>query len=96
MAKLTIDITATLTAFSNYADQLGYQAVVPDQADPTITVPNPETKQAFLARNIKHIVATALAARSVEAVRTVKNDEFQAQKTTLEDKIKNAMTVTIA
>lgn len=109
MAKLNITIEAPLQAFSNYADELGYQAKVPnpdyipDEYDgeaniisPAVgesTIDNAESKQEFLSRNIKTIIATALADKAVRAVERDKQKETKDESDKLRKAIEKAITI---
>jgi hypothetical protein len=96
MAKLNIEITATVAHFSDYADQLGYMTEVSggmDEDDNPIILPNPETKQAFLGRRIKDIVAEALALPAVNNIERVKRTEAREESNTTREQIKGAIRV---
>lgn len=93
MAKLNIQIEAPVTAFNKYADELGYTSEVRNN-DATGFVPNPESKQTFLARRIKEIVAESLARYSAVAVERQKQQEYRTERENLETAIKSVTTIT--
>lgn len=78
MTQLSMTIRDSLFAkeLEAVASMYGYTATIPDPADPTLTVPNPQTKEQFLKQQVKawlrnqaveHANRTALASVSVEA-----------------------------
>lgn len=109
MAKLNITIEAPVQAFSKYADELGYQDKIPNPdyipaeygegatiVSPAIgdsTVDNPETKQLFLSRSIKTIIANALADKAVRAVERDKQKETKDESDKLRKAIEKAITI---
>lgn len=92
MATINIQITAPVSAFNTYADELGYTTEILDRNGGLI--PNPETKQQFLARRVKEITATALAGYKQRAVDATKNEEARVEKATIERQVLAAITVT--
>lgn len=97
MAKIIIQIEASVAALSRYADQLGYQPQVFDSmvnGEPQY-VPNPVTKQQFLADSIKISTRDMLAKPSLLAIDKAVNDAKLAEKETVRTQIENAITVTL-
>lgn len=98
MATLTIKITAPVASFEKYANDLGYQATVPQGLDANnlpIMVANPQTKAGYLTEKIKGIVSVALAEKTAQVIREAKEAEARTEVVTARTQIENAMTVTI-
>lgn len=99
MATLTIKITAPVSAFQDYANDLGYQATIVTGMDENampITGANPQTQAEYLTEKIKGIVSTALAEKTATAIRQTKEAEARTEIITNRTQIEGAMTVTIA
>lgn len=94
MATLNIEINAPLSAFSKYADDLGYTPQVRNN-DASGFIDNPESKQEFLARRVKEIIAEALAKYSADSIERIKRAEYKSERESLETAIKNVTTIKI-
>lgn len=98
MSQINIKITADVTEFSKFADELGYQTMVLKSPEELALLvepiaiedrlkPNPENKVQFLESYFKNVVASELykqKARVIDAqVNTAKETEKEALKNIL-------------
>lgn len=93
MPTITINITAPLAAFSEYADDLGYVSEIIEDIG-SEPIPNPENKQAFLERRMKEQVVDLLLSRKVANIQREINEAKETQKQTVRTAIENAVVVT--
>ncbi len=95
MAKINIEITATVEDFSTFADELGYMAQITTLVDnvPT-TVNNPQSKADFLQEYMKGIVVNELYRRKASVIDQQTLDTRAAEKATLKSAITSAVAVT--
>jgi hypothetical protein len=93
MPTITIQITAPLAAFAEYADDLGYVSEIVSEPglDP---IPNPESKQAFLERRLKEQTVELLLSRKAANIQREINEAKEVQKRTVRTAIENAVVVT--
>lgn len=97
MASLNITITASNSALSGFADDLGYQAQIEevDEEGVSTMVDNPESKKDYLARRVEDIVASGLTQEASKTIKQTKLAEATTEKATLLSQIKGATEVTI-
>jgi hypothetical protein len=96
MAKLTFEVTATVTEFSTFADRLGYMSVVTtglEEDGTPITAPNPESKQNFLLRVLKEQISGVFYRPLVSDIEKEVRDTREVEKETLRDNIRNRVAV---
>ena len=98
MAKVNIEVTATVAKLSEFADELGYldPIAVGAQIDgTTIMGPNPQSKQDYLAERLKAITVDSLAQVKTSVIDKEIRDQREADKAAVRDAIGNAIAVTV-
>lgn len=96
MATLRIDITAPNQALLNYAEDLGYNAVITTMVDNVpVESANPQTASQYLTEKIKGIVSVALANKSIQVIEKTKRQEARTAAVNTRTAIEGAMTVSI-
>jgi hypothetical protein len=105
MAKINIEINATLQEFSTFADELGYQTEVGKTEEELALLeepiaiqdrikPNPQTKQQFLEEYFKRITVAELFRRKALVVDNQVNQAKETEKAVLKTAIESAVGVT--
>lgn len=103
MSKINIQITADITEFSKFADELGYQTMVlksPEELSLLVEPiaiedrlkPNPENKVQFLESYFKNAVASELFRQKAKVIDGQTNALKEAEKVTLKDTLLSAVT----
>lgn len=96
MATLRIEITAPNSAFLSYAGDLGYSDTIYTIVDNApVGSPNPETPSEYLTKQIKGIVSTALANKTIQVIEETKRIEARTAAVDTRTAIEGAMIVTI-
>lgn len=94
MSTLTTVVTAPLQEFITITSELGYQEFV---TNPDLqvggTLPNPETRQAFLERYVKELIVKDFTKVKVKAIDNAIRDERIAEKEALKAAIAAAVSV---
>ena len=105
MAEINIKITASLQDFSTFADELGYQTLVPKTEDELALLPepiaiedrlkpNPQGKQEFLEDYFAKVTINELFRRKATAIDIQVNDAKNAEKESIKQAITSAVSVT--
>ena len=95
MAKINIAITATLTQFSEFADELGYMSEILD-IDTDTAIPNPQSKEDFLVEFLNKSTVDTLSAVRLRAIDQEIRDLRIADKATIVTGIEGAVNVTVS
>lgn len=97
MSTLTTTVTAPLQEFITIVDELGYQQFVgsiDSQSGLPVTIPNPESQQAFFERYVKELIVNDFTRVKIRAIDNAIRDERTAEKQALKTAIANAINVT--
>lgn len=93
MTTINIAITATLTQFSEFADELGYMSEIADaELNP---IPNPQSKEDFLVEFLNKSTVDTLSAVRLRAIDQEIRDLRIADKATIVTGIEGAVNVTV-
>ena len=106
MAKINVQITATLAEFSTFADELGYLTEVSKSPEELALLeepialedrvkPNPQSKTDFLLEYFKRITTTELARVKIANIQRQVDLAKEAEKEAMRVAISNAVTVTV-
>lgn len=93
MATLRYDITATQPEFSAFADKLGYMTTVFTE-NGGLPIPNPESRDEFIARRMKEAVDTLFYTPYVADIERQVRDERDVEKEAMRNEIRNRSSVT--
>lgn len=105
MSTINITITADVTEFSIFADELGYQTMVLKSEEELALLeepisiqdrlkPNPQTKVDFLESYFKEVVVSELYRQKARAIDGQINATKEAEKVTLKGTLASAVGVT--
>lgn len=105
MAKINIEITATLQEFSTFADELGYQTMITKSPEelalltPPIAIqdtikPNLQNKTDFLIEYFKKVTVEELARVKIANIQRQIDSAKETEKMTLKANIETAVKVT--
>ena len=105
MSKITIEITADVTEFSTFADELGYLTeVFKTPGEIALLVepisiqdrlkPNPQTKQQFLEEYFKTVVVQELYRKKAGVIDAQVNSLKEAEKASLKTVLTSVVGVT--
>lgn len=97
MSTLTTIVTAPTNEFITIVNELGYQEFVSSidsQTGLPVTIPNPESQQAFFERYVKELIVNDFTRVKIRAIDNAIRDERTAEKEALKTAIASAVSVT--
>lgn len=94
MATLNITITAGLSDFNLFADELGYNDnITTIVSNLPVISPNPQSRQQFLQEQFKKVTTDWLTSKKIIAIDNQIRDQRIAEKDALKTAINNAVSV---